>query len=34
MADAVADEIDDLKKEFSSEIDSRLTLISNRVENA
>ena len=34
MADAVADEIDDLKKEFAAEIDCKLTLVSNRVENA
>lgn len=34
MADAVADEIDDLKKEFTAELDLKLTLVSNRVENA
>ena len=31
MADAVADEIDDLKRDLQSEVESRLSNIANRV---
>jgi len=33
MADAVAEEIDDLKREMAADFEGNLRLLSNRVEN-
>ena len=33
MADAVADEIDDLKRDISAEMESKFSLNNNRVQN-
>ena len=34
MADAVADEIDDLKRDLAAEVENKINLMSSRVQNA
>ena len=34
MADAVADEIDELKRDMTAEFESKVNLVQNRVQNA
>ena len=34
MADAVAEEIDDLKKDFAAEYEAKINLVGTRVQNA
>ena len=34
MADAVADEIDELKRDITAEFESKVSLVQNRVQNA
>ena len=34
MADAVADEIDDLKSSITAEVESKMNMVMNRIQNA